>query len=274
MQNNIHTWMTFKNYTVYVDDRGSPFRLTISYNYNEPLEYLIFQYLDCVEMILYGNRTIYLLPRQLEKLIVMEICNLFTLPKTLITITTQKSRSRSVNILLPKKLRVINSYDEGINVYIIFPKYLHTVTISSMSTKTTLPKSLKHASFEGTFNVQIDLPKNLKHLHVGTVFDKIIELPKGFKHLIVGYSFSQCIVLPKYMKRLTAGYRFNKNIVLSESIVDVEFIGDNKLPFIDNLFNGLHILKIPYCGGTYAHPYSYFENNLPSRVKICQMIFV
>lgn len=268
MQNNVHTWMTFKNYTVYFDDRGSPLRLTIAHSYVDPLEYLIFQYLDCVELVLYGCRTIYLLPRQLENLNVMVICNFFTLPKTLITITIWKYRLRGENILLPKKLRTVNLDDERINAHIIFSKYLHTMTISSMSTKTTLPKSLKHTSFERTFNVQINLPKNLKYLDVGNVFDKIIELPKGFKHLIVGYSFSQCIVLPKYMKRLTAKYRFNKNIVLSESIVDAEFIGDNKLPIIDNLSNGLHTLKLPYCGGTYVHPYSYFKNNLPSGVEI------
>lgn len=138
-----------------------------------------------------------------------------------------------MNILLPKKLRMINPGCEGINIYNVFPKYLYSVMISSINTKTTLPKLLNSALVGGwrlkvgeRFNIQIFLPKNLKYLRLGHMYGKIIKLPKGFKYLIVGYSFNHCIVLPKYIKSLTVRYKFNENNVLPESILNLTFVGN------------------------------------------------
>lgn len=280
MQDNNHTPTTPENYMVTINEYGKPHCLTLSYSYNESLDclifqQLIFQYLDCVKLTIYARRKIIdLFPRQLETLCIMKICNTFTVPKTLLSIVIWDCASRDVNILLPKKLRMIDANFNGNSGYDVSPKYLRSVFFSSINTNTntnantTLSKSLKHTWFGNEINTCIKLSKNLERVDVGGKFNKFIELPKGLKYLTVGHSFNQWIMLPKYMVYLSAGRQFDQNIVLSESIVGLRFRGNIKFSITDNFPNGLRSLELSYFSASGQHPYSYSTNNLPNGVKM------
>lgn len=255
-------------YKVKCDNYGKPIRLTIFYDHYGTLDYLIFKYLECVKIEIFGRKTINLLPRQLKILSVIKIFNNLIVPKTLLEIIVME-HSCEIYILLPKNLRVISADFASRSGFGLLPKYLHNVTIGLLDANMTLSKSLRCLSKCDSFAVtNIGLPKNLKQFDTGYTFDQFIELPKGLKRLSLGNSFNQYVVLPKYIMRLKTGYWFDQNIVLPESIIGLSFVGNAKLSMTDNIPNRLCWLKLPCLPTFNKHPYAYFTHNLPNGVKM------